>query len=389
MRKYFVIMGGHNRVLKNINLDRNEGVDFILIDFEKNKPYIDTSKFSKSFYIKNDNVESSVYEILDQLCIFGSILEIKTVSEIWLVTVANARSKYLNDKNTLIVTTILKDKFLMRDFLSNNGLSNIDYKLASSVDDIMSFLKIHQNIIVKPRFGAGSNHIYKICHKSPLPTSLILALRDIEFICEEYIDGKEFSVETITVNGKSNIIGITEKIIDKDFIEISHVFPYMNNSNHVEAIYSYIDKVLNLLPFENSPGHYEVKLDDSKGNITVETIEGHNRPGGGWITELILLSSNYNLYEEIFSLNMNFPDNFQCQGKYAVCFFSFDKEPSASFKDFWNSVVALDKEIYNPIVLKKQLPSSSDRSGHCIIDASTDSYIKDVYYLISSLERAM
>ena len=85
-------------------------------------------------------------------------------------------------------------------------------------------------VVVKPADSMGGRGT-KLCYKlNELNTSVLKALthsRAKQVIIEEYIEGQEYSVDALIFNGRVQICGIADRIIDKPpfFIELGHIIP--------------------------------------------------------------------------------------------------------------------------------------------------------------------
>ncbi len=84
--------------------------------------------------------------------------------------------------------------------------------------------KIVQNIglplIVKPNRAGSSYGISKVNHKDELPAALETAFaEDEEVLIERFIEGREFSIGVIKLNGKPEVFPITEIIPEGEFFD--------------------------------------------------------------------------------------------------------------------------------------------------------------------------
>ncbi|HDR7671323.1 TPA: ATP-grasp domain-containing protein [Bacillus wiedmannii] len=191
------------------------------------------------------------------------------------------------------LTHLVKDKSKMRDMISD--FSHVESKLVKSIDELKVFIeKIGYPVILKPKDGVGSNGVRLIKDKKEIYT---LDLTD-EILVEEYLIGKEYSVESFSFNGTHEVISITEKqLFNNDeasrFVEQAHRVPANIIESDKELIQKYVKEFLTQINLSNGPAHTEIML-TNKGPKVIET---HTRPGGDYIPELVNLSYGINLYE--------------------------------------------------------------------------------------------
>lgn len=191
----------------------------------------------------------------------------------------------------------LTNKFTMRNALDAAGISNPRYIIVSDTSQLED-LKIPFPCVVKPVDSGGSQGITMITTKDELKEAFE---RSKEYshcgkvIIEQYIDGREFSVEYLSCNGRHYIVQITDKVTSGPpyFIELQHHQPADVSKELHDRICSIVEKALTALKVENSPSHTEIKL-SSKDELFI--IETGARMGGGYITsDLVRLSTGYDM----------------------------------------------------------------------------------------------
>ena len=110
-------------------------------------------------------------------------------------------------------------------------------------------------------------------------------------IVEEYIDGDEYSMETISFKGNHHYLATTKKFTTgaPHFIETGHIEPSGLSDDTLEKAKEVVLKALDALHIENCAGHSEFKV-DKYGNINI--IEIGARMGGDCIgSDLVYLST--------------------------------------------------------------------------------------------------
>ncbi|HAA59227.1 MAG TPA: hypothetical protein DCE42_31050 [Myxococcales bacterium] len=133
-------------------------------------------------------------------------LKIDRVESLWeaLVLPAAALRELLNVPG-MSRDEILKfrDKQIMKDTVKAAGLRVPHSRRIKTVADLEAAAKeMGYPIIVKPIDGAGSANTYRVNSDEQLE-ELLPALRDVpEMICEEFIDGEEFTFDTLCIDGE-------------------------------------------------------------------------------------------------------------------------------------------------------------------------------------------
>ncbi|WP_350307482.1 ATP-grasp domain-containing protein [Photorhabdus viridis] len=133
-------------------------------------------------------------------------------------------------------------------------------------------------LIIKPRNGTASKDVRIIYSYKELISNLPL---NLNFLIEEYIPGKEFSVEVASFNGKHKVLMISEKTLFPDtFIAKTHTTGTILCQKIWNRAESIISKYLNEIGYSNGISHVEIKY--NMGLISF--IECQHRMGGGFLT---------------------------------------------------------------------------------------------------------
>ena len=126
---------------------------------------------------------------------------------------------------------------------------------------------------------------------------------------EEFVGGKEYSVECVSFHGKPTLLAVTEKITTgaPHFIETGHNEPAPVSVEMVEKIKSVVYHALDSLKITEGASHSEIKIDDD-GNIKI--IEIGSRMGGDCIgSDLVRISTGYDFTKMVIDVALgNEPD---------------------------------------------------------------------------------
>ena len=221
-----------------------------------------------------------------------------------LPTVTYVAQKLGLVSNTEESIKLTQSKFAQRQALEASGIPVPKYYQISSEDDIKS-INCNFPVIVKPVDSGGSQGICKV----DVPDKLIEAYRYAKeysrtenVIVEEYIDGREFSVEYISHNGKHYFLQITDKVTSgaPRFVEMQHHQPADIPFSVWQRIKSTVEASLKALKIENSASHTEIKWNN---NDELYIIETGARMGGDYITsDLVRLSTGYDFVDGTIKL---------------------------------------------------------------------------------------
>ena len=198
----------------------------------------------------------------------------------------------------------LENKYSMRECFTANGIPNPEYKIVSCKEDLEE-VNIPYPCIVKPVDSGGSQGVTKVNNFNELKNAFDRAIeysRKGGVIIEQYIDGREFSVEYISHNGKHYHLQITDKTTSGEpyFVELAHHQPAQISMDMANRIKCMVEKALTALSIENSASHTEIKL-NSKGELYI--IEIGARMGGDYITsDLVRLSTGYDMVKGCIEL---------------------------------------------------------------------------------------
>ncbi|MBD5216861.1 MAG: ATP-grasp domain-containing protein [Bacteroidales bacterium] len=160
--------------------------------------------------------------------------------------------------------------------------------------------------VVKPVKGASKKGV-SFCNNDEEFTSAIeYAGNDSKILVEEYIQGREFSVETLSYHGKHDIVQITDKQSSgpPHFVELAHHQPSTISGEYKSKIRECVRRILDKVKFQNGATHIEMKLDEITGELYL--IEINCRGGGDHISDtLVSLSTNCDYIREIINISLN------------------------------------------------------------------------------------
>jgi biotin carboxylase len=199
--------------------------------------------------------------------------------------------------NTHRCARLLRDKSEMRRHLAGSD-GSVAAQTVAGIDSMTDFGERHgYPFIVKPTDASASFGVHLVTEPEAVEGTWqsLTRLRNSrkhqfahyfpisDFIMEEYLEGPEYSVESLSFNGSHVLLAITEKLIDDNFVEYGHAMPARLAPADEVALFQCVTAFLEAILLRHGPAHTEVKLTDHGPRI----IESHSRPGGDRIRDLV------------------------------------------------------------------------------------------------------
>lgn len=290
-------------------------------------------------------------------------------SDLAVITVNYVADKMGLIANPVEYTDITTNKYKMRQALSSDGVPCPLFKVVGDgkIPDIsdMTF-----PLIVKPTDRSGSRGVKKILTVDELSNAIDRAARESfknEVIIEEYIEGREISVESISFDGQHHILQITDKVTTGApyFVELEHHQPSTLPDTVKDWVKTIVLNALDALHIHNGASHSELKITPG-GDIKV--IEIGARMGGDFIgSDLVRLSTGYDFVGGVVNVALGKFKRPQlsessCSGVY---FLSRETEHLRKYIDNKEDFPCIVRaEITDPEL--HEIRESADRSGYFI-----------------------
>lgn len=343
-----------------VDMDKN-AIGFKYADFIFNISTLDTPKVLE--LAKENNI--------DGIMTLASDLPMRTVAVV---------SKEMNlqgiDEETALKAT---NKIIMRQTLKESNVPIPKFYRVKNYEEYLRTLKNFENkIIVKPADSSGSRGVILIEKNLDLQT-LENAFnyskkysKTAEIIVEEYMEGKEVSVESLSIDGEVHIIAITDKITTgaPNFVEMGHSQPSSLSEQTKDRIKKVAIDGIKALGIENGPSHTEIIVTKEGPKI----VEIGARLGGDNITtHLVPLSTGVDMVECCIKMALGEKPNFE--RKYvkaaAIRYFKSDTGKIADISGI-EDMKRKNPEIQEITLVKNigdyvgKINSSSDRIGFVI-----------------------
>lgn len=285
---------------------------------------------------------------------------------------------YVADKmglvsNPMKYSDITTNKYLMRQCFADNDIPSPKFVIADEMNTHL-ICGFHFPLIVKPTDRSGSQGVEKVLDPVMLDRAIARA-KSISFekkaIVEEFITGREISVESISYQGKHYILQITDKVTTGApyFVELEHHQPSSLSALVKEQMKEIVLKALDALHIVNGASHSELKITE---NNEIKVIEIGARMGGDFIgSDLVQLSTGYDFVRGVIEVALGeFTEPKFTQHKYSGVYFLS--------KNTENVMPYIINAVKYPEIVKAELLNDSlrmvecsgDRNGYCIYQNS-------------------
>lgn len=248
-------------------------------------------------------------------------------------------------------------------------------------------------VIVKPRDNSGSRGVIYCTSREEAAKAIKEAFEYTHkesILVEEYIEGQEYSIESMHYRGETHVVQFTQKITT-EFpynVELGHIQPAELSDKKKEDIRSIVGQIAISLGFDNCASHTELKI-NKNGVVVIETSP---RLGGDFITSTLTpLSTGVNLEELLVKMSMCdriSEDSFKAkqQKSSGVLFFHLPKGRITDIDNLGRleGINGYQKSKFNKAIGDEipQITNSIDRYGYVIFQTDDKDMTK------SSMEEA-
>ena len=261
------------------------------------------------------------------------------------------------------------NKYLMRRCFMEHGVPSPRFCLTEGniPEDVRFF---NYPVIVKPTDRSGSRGVEKVDNENDLQMAIDRACNESfqkKAVVEEYVEGREISVESISYKGRHYILQITDKVTTGApfFVELEHHQPSSLPDDIKGRVREIVLTALGALHIQYGASHSELKITDD-GDIRV--IEIGARMGGDFIgSNLVQLSTGYDFLRGVIEVALgDFNEPVLAENSYSGVYFLSEeterlKKIIENHKDYPEIVQAelTDTEL-------RRIECSADRSGYFI-----------------------
>ncbi len=300
MEKTMMILGASALQVPAIKKAKEMGYRTILVDYDEN---------AVGFPLADVKLVVSTLdqeEVYRQALLYQPDVVITSTSDGPVRTAAYVNEKLgkrpdLSYEDSLCATI----KSRMRDRLREKGVPIPEYYAAADFEEFKRAAeRLDGYCIVKPADNAGSRGVVLLDGRKEngrqeevweeIYTYSRSHSRNGMVMVEEFMTGAEVSVEAVTVEGKTQIIAVTDKYITPPpyFVELAHCEPSRLPDEVQERIKEVALRAVAAIGLENGPSHTEIKVTQEGPKV----VELAARLGGDFITSrLVPLSTGVDM----------------------------------------------------------------------------------------------
>ena len=271
--------------------------------------------------------------------------------------------------NPVEYTETCTNKFKMRQCFNENDIPSPKFSPVDKNNNY-SIKGFHFPLIVKPTDRSGSRGVEKVLDPCQLEEAIHRAAKESfsgEAIIEEFVTGREISVESISFEGKHYVLQLTDKVTTGApyFVELEHHQPSTLPQDIQNRIRTLVPKALDALHIKYGASHSELKITEDND---IQFIEIGARMGGDFIgSTLVQLSTGYDFLKGVIDVSLgHFSEPVITENIHAgIYFLSRETEHLKTFieqKEKYPEIVEAeitDSELRN-------IECSGDRSGYFI-----------------------
>ena len=259
-----LIFGGGDNQLTLIKAAKERGYFAVVIDPNENAP---GKAIANAFEVAVPKDFEATCKVVEKYNIKG----IATAQmENPLLLMAQISEKYNFIFPTVEQIKRARNKFLMKQAFIDNDVPCAKGKLyrEKQIITLEDLIYYDFPLIIKPADAFSSRGVIKVNNFKELKLNEKFTRSfssDGSLILEEFIDGKEYSVESLTFDGKTHIIQYTEKIITEYpyTVEMGHIQPADLSKNEKLKIDRIVVNAIKALKLDNCATHTELMMTKS------------------------------------------------------------------------------------------------------------------------------
>lgn len=306
--KKIMILGASILQLPAIEKAKQLGLSVVVVDMNPNAVGFNVQGVESEVISTNDIpkvLEAAKKHKIDGIMTLASDLPMRTVA-----TVAKELGLVGISEDTAIKAT---NKAEMRAALKKKSVPMpLFYRVSNKMEYLQAVDFIRKagcNCIVKPADNSGSRGIVllpdfeleTINNAFDYSSS---ASRSGDLMVEEFMEGPEVSVETLSIDGDCHVIQITDKVTTGApyFVELGHSQPSQLPKDIQERIAEVAIAANEAIGIKNGPSHVEIKVTKDGPKI----VELGARLGGDCIaTHLVPLSTGVDMVESCIKIALS------------------------------------------------------------------------------------
>ncbi|GAA3079655.1 ATP-grasp domain-containing protein [Streptomyces roseofulvus] len=192
-----------------------------------------------------------------------------------------------------------KDKAKLRSVVGDRAGKPVSHVVCRTRGELLPAIeRIGHPCVVKPVDGTGSSGVRYLADSGEAEKHVAEMAFSTPHLVEEFLTGREYSVEAMSGPAGHRIVAVTEKATTgaPHFVETGHTLPVSLSPADEAAVTELVTAMLDAVDYRYGPSHTEIMLTAAGPRL----IESHGRPGGDRISDMLILA----LGEDVFAQTM-------------------------------------------------------------------------------------
>lgn len=361
-----LIFGGGNDQLTLIEICKKRGYQTIVID---PNPAAIGKAVADAFEVVDGQDFEGTCAVVEK----HKITHIITVAtDKPLVMMARIAEKYGFEFISTDAAINCTDKKKMKEVFIKNNIPCAKFIEITEVPDGLDY-----PVVLKPKDNSGSRGV-TICYNYE---EAQIAIEDAKrfsksevVLCEEFVAGKEYSLESLHYNGKTKLLQITDKKMTElpYRCEMELTQPSLFSEEQFLKIEALVHKMALAFGFNNCASHCEILVDGDKINV----LEASGRMAGDYIcSHLVPLSTGISMETAALDILLGLKPDFSNYNPKAsgIYYFEYPEGVVKSVPDY-SEIEKLDGVVVFKFNLKEgdrvsKIKFGPDRYGYVILQA--------------------
>lgn len=298
MKKKIAVLGANYQYLSFYRQAAALGYEIFAFG-RANDDHVSATKYASRFYDISFREPEKVLEVCRQEKVQGVTSFLIESALPFVYHVSRGLGVPCNSPECEALTA---NKYTMREEMRRKQVRIPAYKAVRSVEEVGD---MQCPMIVKPADSGGSRGVTLVKKREDISAAIDRALEwsaNGLVMLEQYVEGREFSVESISYQGQHYILQITDKVTTEApyFVELAHHQPAQLSDSQRREIAELTVQTLAAMKIEYGAGHTEIKMDAAGVPYVIETSP---RMGGDFISsDLVRLSTGYDFVKGVLEV---------------------------------------------------------------------------------------
>ena len=275
-----LILGGGSGQLSLIQKAKELGHEVVVSDYYSDAPgkkIADYSSESSTFDFEA-NLETAKKYKVDGVLTSGTDQPVYTAARV-------AAELNLNQYLSAATAKAVTNKRVMKNKFSASEIPTVKYKILAQDFSESELEDFKRPFVIKPLDSQGQRGVFKLNSAAQIKEKFNEVLsfsREDQLLVEEYYKSDEITVSGWVVDGRAEILTVTDRLRFEEDIHIgicsSHLFPSKYLKEKITEIENLTQQIVNEFGIENGPLYFQFLL----GNEGIKVNEIACRIGGAY-----------------------------------------------------------------------------------------------------------